>query len=93
MSMGQGQDSLPEWSMERHLGKRFEDERLRRLIADLQDPDALRTLALEFLELKITQEASCFQMLFHWQNITPEQAEALLALPPKPRLDPFDNAS
>ena len=79
--------------MERHLGKHFEDERLRRLITGLRDLEALRTLALQLLDLKISQEASCYQLLFAWQHITPEQVDALLSRPPQPRLDPFDNAS
>lgn len=79
--------------MERSLGKCFEDERLRRLITGLQDLEALRTVALQLLELKIGQEAAFTQLLFGWQGITPEQVEALLARPPAPPLDPYDNAA
>lgn len=79
--------------MERHLGKRFEDERLRRLITGLRDPEALRALALKLLDAKISQEASCLELLFSWQGVTPEQAEAMLSRPAPPPLDPFDNAS
>ncbi len=78
--------------MERHLGKRFEDERLRRLITGLSDPEALRAVALKLLDAKISQEASCLQMLFAWQGVTPEQADALLSRPPAPPIDPFDGA-
>lgn len=77
--------------MERHLGKRFEDERLRRLITGLQDLEALRSVALQLLELKIGQEASFYQLMFGWQGITAEQAQSLLHKP-MPPLDPFDNA-
>jgi hypothetical protein len=79
--------------MDRHLGKRFEDERLRRLIKGLQDLEGLRTISLQLLELKIAQEASFYQLLFGWQGITAEQVDTLLAQPAPPPPDPFDNAS
>ena len=79
--------------MERHLGKRFEDERLRRLIAGAQDIEALRALAVQLLELKIGQEVTCYELLFNWQGVSSEQVEAMLSRPAPPPIDPFDNAS
>jgi hypothetical protein len=75
---------------ERPLGKCCEDERLRRLINNLQDLEGLRSVALQLLELKIGQEAGFYRLLFGWQGITQEQVEALLGQPPAPPLDPFD---
>lgn len=77
--------------MQRHLGKRFEDERLRRLINSLQDREQLRQAALSLLDLKIQQEDAFYKVMLGWQGVTAEQLDALLSKPAPPPSDPFDN--
>lgn len=68
--------------MERALTKRFEDERLRRVIRSINSIDDLRKLCLEIYEAKIKQEQVMLQMLFDWQGLNKTQVEGLL---PKPQ--------
>ncbi len=78
--------------MERHLGKRFEDERLRRLITGLTDIEQLRTVALRLLEYKISQEAGFYKVMCGWDRLTPAQVDAALEASRRP-FDSTEQAS
>lgn len=70
--------------MERNLTKRFEDERLKRLINSVTSIEDLRKLCLEIYDTKIKQEQVMMEMLFNWKGLTKTQVEGLM---PKPKWD------
>ena len=70
--------------MERSLTKRFEDERLKRLINSVTSIEDLRKLCLEIYDAKIKQEQVMMEMLFNWKVLTKTQVEGLM---PKPKWD------
>lgn len=77
--------------MDRSLSKRFEDERMRRLIGQLVQPEELRTVALQLLELKIAQERVFFAMLANGSRLTAADAQAALDQDVSMAPDPYDD--
>lgn len=69
--------------MERSLGKRFQDEQIRRLINTVENQEQLRSIALKLLDLKITQEDTFLRMMFQWQGLAPAGEAAVV--------DPYDD--
>lgn len=69
--------------MERSLGKRFQDEQIRRLINTVENQEQLRSIALKLLDLKITQEDTFLRMMFQWQGLAPTGEAA--------GVDPYDD--
>lgn len=57
--------------MARPLSKKFEDERLRRLILEATSIEDLRTIALSLLTLKISQEQGFDAIARQWGPPSP----------------------
>jgi hypothetical protein len=70
--------------MERNLMKRFQDERLRRVIATIDNIEDLRKLCIEIFETKIKQEQVMLEMLFNWKGLSKTEVEGLMPRPDWP---------
>jgi hypothetical protein len=77
--------------MERDLMKRFQDERLRRVINNIDNIEDLRKLCLKIYEAKTVQEQVMLKMLFNTKKLSQSEIERLLPRPSWPG-EPGPNA-
>lgn len=77
--------------MDRSLSKRFADEQTRRLIGQLTQPEELRAVALQLLELKIAQERVFFAMLMNGSGLDAADVQAALNQAGTVPVDPYDD--
>lgn len=76
--------------MERHLGKKFQDEKLKRIINETSNIEELKKVAIELLNYKITYEETMYKMMFHWNRLTPENIDQVMDSTMNSTADPFE---